>query len=346
MDSLLLDEQQLATLRSVIEQNDTFVITGHKGPDGDAVGSCLAWMLYLRSLGKKASVVMPDADPDFLHWMPAHDKIVRYDKQKEEAEKLYSEAQVVCCLDFNESSRVEDMQGMLDDFHGVRLMVDHHVNPVMDAVVRVSHPEACSTCELIFRLISQLGDYDKISHDIAECLYCGMMTDTGGFTYNSNRPDVFYIISQLLDKGVDKDQVYNHVFHNYSQWALRLRAHVILDKLKVMEELHASYYSVTRQDMKKYHFIKGDLEGLVNEPLTMRGHKLSISLREDRDRDNYVLVSLRSSCGFHCRQMASEFFNGGGHEDAAGGHLECSMEEAEQTTIRAILAYRDCLTNN
>jgi len=172
-----------------------------------------------------------------------------------------------------------------------------------------------------------------------------MMTDTGGFTYNSTRPEIFFIISQLLAKGIDKDLIYNKVFHNYTEDCLRLRSYIIFKKLNVIKQLHASYYSVTRADMTKFHFQKGDLEGLVNDPLKMKGHKLSIAFREDTEVDGRILVSLRSSCGFHCQKMATEFFNGGGHADAAGGKLlNSNIAEAEQIALRAILAYKDELS--
>ena len=163
-----------------------------------------------------------------------------------------------------------------------------------------------------------------------------MMTDTGGFTYNSSRPEIFLIISHLLEKGVDKDDIYNRVNHNYSSWCIRMRGYMMMQKLNVYEDLHASYFTLTREEMQRFHYIKGDAEGLVNEPLKIKGLKLSIYLREDTVRDNLIFVSLRSSCGFHCKQVAEKFFNGGGHADAAGGKLHCSMDEAKEIAKNAI----------
>ena len=165
------------------------------------------------------------------------------------------------------------------------------------------------------------------------------MTDTGGFTYNSNNPEIFYIISQLLTKGIDKDKIYRNVYNNYSAWAIRLRGHLMSERLIVMEEQNATYFTITRKDMKDFHFIKGDAEGLVNEPLRIKGIKLSISLREDDRRDNLIWVSLRSVDDFPCNKMAEQYFNGGGHLNASGGHLFCSMEEAERITKEAITEF-------
>ena len=167
-------------------------------------------------------------------------------------------------------------------------------------------------------------------------LYCGMMTDTGGFTYNSNSPEVYFIISQLLTKGINKDKIYRNVYNNYSEWRLRLIGYVLYQKLQVFPEKHASFFSLSRRDLKRFHFIKGDAEGLVNMPLQIKGMKLSISLREDTERDNLIWVSLRSVDDFSCTKVAERWFNGGGHLNASGGRLNCTMEEAEHIVRQAI----------
>jgi phosphoesterase RecJ-like protein len=162
------------------------------------------------------------------------------------------------------------------------------------------------------------------------------MTDTGGFTYNSNRPEIYFIISQLLTKGFDKDKIFRNVYNNYSEWRLRLIGYVLYQKLNVIPEKHASYFCLTRRDLKRFHYLKGDAEGLVNMPLQIKGMKLSISLREDTERDNLIWVSLRSVDDFSCTKVAETYFNGGGHLNASGGRLNCSMEEAEKIAQQAI----------
>ena len=343
MNINILNDSELTQLRQLIVDSKRVVVICHKSPDGDAVGSSLAWAEYLRLQGKEASVVVPDAYPDFLQWLPNTQQILRYDKKPEVVKTVFEQADLVCCMDFNESSRVEELQSLLDTFQGNRLMIDHHLNPHLDDAMLISRSQLSSTCELLFSILWQLGAYEPMTHAMAVCLYCGMMTDTGGFTYNSTRPEIFYIISLLLDKRVNKDLVYNRVYHNYSVDAIRLRGYVISRKMRVSNELHAAYFTLTRNEMKRFHFIKGDAEGLVNEPLRIKGMKLSISLREDTEKPNLILVSLRSSCGFHCAEMARRFFNGGGHEDAAGGKLFCNIAEAEQITTQAILAFREQL---
>ena len=219
------------------------------------------------------------------------------------------------------------------------MLIDHHLDPGVDTVLTISHPEASSTSELVFRLVWQLGGFEQLSKHFAVPIYCGMMTDTGGFTYNSSDPDIFFIISQLLTKHINKDRIYRNVYHNFSENRLRLTGYVMYQKLVVDSQRHASYYALRREDLRRFHFVKGDAEGLVNMPLQIKGHKLSISLREDTEKDNLVWVSLRSVDDFPCNKMAAEFFNGGGHLNASGGRLYCSIDEAVKVAQQAILHF-------
>ena len=340
----ILTEEKRELLLSIVNDNERFVVVGHKSPDGDAVGSCLAWACYLREVwGKDATVVMPDSCPDFLHWLPDSHTIVRQDKHRETVEALFDKADVIFCLDLNQSSRTELMQPLLDNAKAQKVLIDHHLDPQMETALTLSHPEMCSTSELVFRIVWQLGDFAKMPRRWAEQVYCGMMTDTGGFTFNSTRPEIFFIISQMLTKGIDKDKIYRNVYNNYSQWAVRLRGYVMAQKLNYYEDLHAAYFATTRMDMDEYNYVKGDAEGLVNVPLTIKGVKLSISLREDNKQDNLVWVSVRSVDDFPANEVAAQFFNGGGHLNAAGGHLYCSLNEACQIAREAIKAWADRL---
>ncbi len=340
MDLNLLTDEQAAALNRLISSSDRIVIVGHSRPDGDALGASLAWAEYLLiHYGKEATVVMPNAYPDFLAWLPKTERIVRYDKHTAAVEKLFAEADLVFCLDFNAPNRVEAMEDVLVGSGGKKVLIDHHLAPTVQADLMVSHPELSSTSEIVFRVVWQLGGFEQLTTKFAVPIYCGMMTDTGGFTYNSSRPELFFIICQLLTKNFDKDKVYRNVYNNYSQWAIRLRGYLMSQKLNVFDDLHASYYTMTREDMRDYHFIRGDAEGLVNEPLRIKGMKVSISLREDDRVDNKIWVSLRSVDDFSVEDMAKRFFNGGGHLNASGGQLDCSMDEAERITREAIKFY-------
>ena len=338
-----ITDQEAAILREMIAASQHIVICAHKSPDGDAIGSSLGWAYYLRSLGKAPVICVPDMIPDALSWMPGCGDILRYDKRPEQVQKAFDEADLVCCLDFGSVGRLDEMDPVLMGCKARKVVIDHHLAPNLEVDLKISDPHASSASELVFRVIWQLGGFPELDKTWATCVYCGMMTDTGGFTYNSSNPDIYYIICQLLTKGIDKDKIYRNVFNNARVSAVRFRGYLMNENLQVIESLHASYYTVTRKELKQYDFIKGDLEGLVNVPLTIKGHKLSISLREDTDIDNRVLVSLRSVDDFPCNKMAEQFFNGGGHRNASGGKLLCSIEEAEKIAQKAILAFADLL---
>ena len=339
----IIPQDQLARLSQLISDAETILITCHKSPDGDAIGSSLGLADYLRHLGKEPVVIVPDQYPDFLMWLPNTEKIIRYDKQRDKADLLFKIADLVFCLDYNAPSRVDEMEEALVSSPATRVLIDHHLNPDVPADLIISEPEASSTCELVFRLVWQMGAFPNLTRQFAVPIYCGMMTDTGGFTYNSSRPEIFFIISELLTKRIDKDKIYRNVYHNYSESRIRLMGYVMYEKLVYMPEYNAAYYTLTKDELKRFRFIKGDAEGLVNIPQQIKGLRLSISLREDTEKDRVVWVSLRSVDNFPCNLMAEEFFNGGGHLNASGGRLNCSMDEAVKIVKDAIIAYENKL---
>ena len=343
MDMNILTEDQVAQLSHLISDAETILITCHKSPDGDAIGSCLGWAEYLRAQGKEPVVIVPDQYPDFLLWMPNTEKIVRYDKHKEKCDMLFKIADLVFCLDYNTPSRVEDMEQALVSSPAPRILIDHHLNPDVPTILTISRPEASSTSELVFRIVWQLDGFKLMSKQFAIPIYCGMMTDTGGFTFNSSNPEIYFIISELLTKHIDKDRIYRNVYHNYSEDRIRLMGYVMYEKLVYLPEYHAAFYTLTKEEQQRFHFIKGDAEGLVNIPQQIKGLKLSISLREDTEKPQLIWVSLRSVDDFPCNKMAEEFFNGGGHLNASGGRINGTMEDAVETVKRAIVAYKDKL---
>ena len=339
----ILNEAQFSQLEQLITTADNILITCHKSPDGDAIGSCLGWAEYLRMRGKEVTVIVPDQFPDFLMWLPNTEKIVRYDKHKEKCDMLFKIADLVFCLDYNATSRVSDMEPALVSSPAPKVLIDHHLDPDVPAVLTISVPEASSTSELVFRIVWQMDGFKNLGRQFAIPIYCGMMTDTGGFLYNSSRPEIYFIIGELLTKHIDKDRIYRNVYHDYSEDRIRLMGYVMYEKLTYLPEYHAAYYAITKDELRRFHFVKGDAEGLVNIPQQIKGLRLSISLREDTEKKKLVWVSLRSVDQFPCNKMAAEFFNGGGHLNASGGHLDMTMDEAVETVRRAIIAYADML---
>ena len=339
----IMNEDQLVQMNQLISNANNILITCHKSPDGDAIGATLAWAEYLTSIGKEPTMIVPDQFPDFLTWLPNSQKIVRYDKHREKCDMLFKIADLIFCLDYNTPSRVDEMEQSLVNSPASRVLIDHHLKPEVPAVLTISQPEACSTCELIFRIVWQMGAFEQQTKHFAVPVYCGMMTDTGGFLYNSTRCEIYFIISQLLTKHIDKDRIYRNVYHNYSEDRIRLMGYVLYEKLVYIPEYNAAFYTLTKDELRRFHFIKGDAEGLVNIPQQIKGLKLSISLREDTDKPNIIWVSLRSVDDFPCNLMAEQFFNGGGHLNASGGRINGTMQDAIETVRKAIEAFGDRL---
>lgn len=223
-----------------------------------------------------------------------------------------------------------------------KVLIDHHPNPENSCDVVISHPEISSTSELIFRLLYQLGECERIDKDIAECIYCGMMTDTGGFTYNSNDPEIFEIISFLLRKNIDKDAIYSNVYHNYTEQRFRLLGFTLLKRMKIYNDIHSALIYLSKEDLQKYKSGKGDTEGFVNYPLSIRGVVFSTFIYED---DNYVKLSFRSRGNFACNEFAAEFFRGGGHLNAAGGEFYGTIQDAIALFEVALKKYESKLRN-
>ena len=238
---------------------ERIVIVAHVAPDGDAIGSSLGLWHFLNSQDKTVNVIVPNAFPDFLRWMPGSKDVLLYDHYKEFADKLISEAEIICCLDFNALSRIDAMADAVKAAKGKKILIDHHLYPEEFCDITISHPNISSTSELVFRLICRMGYFNEITKAGAECIYTGMMTDTGGFTYNSNNREIYFIISELLSKGIDKDDIYRKVYNTYSESRLRLMGYV-LSQMKVYPDYHAALISLTRNEQGRFDYIRGDSE--------------------------------------------------------------------------------------
>lgn len=340
----LLSDKELTQLMMLLKGAQRCVVCGHVSPDGDAMGSCLAWAEYLRKLDKDVSIVMPNHCPDFLKWLPGAFNVIYHSDKAGEVQNLFDAADLVCCIDFSQSSRVQDMQTIVESSKAKRLIIDHHTNPDTDFAtgMLVSQPEASSASELVFRLILQLGGWREMSRSGAACIYCGIMTDTGNFAWSSDNPELYQIISMLMRKHIDRDKIYRNVYYSFSENRLRFTGHILCNNLRTYKNGRAALFTINREEMQRFNYIRGDAEGLVNMPLQIRGMRLSISLREDTERD-VIRVSLRSVDDFPCNKMAEEFFNGGGHLNASGGELPFPLSEAVLTAERAIEAYTELL---
>ena len=340
----VIEQAKIDHFTKWFERADKIVIVSHVSPDGDAIGSSLGLAQFLDSQDKTVNVIVPNAFPDFLKWMPGSKDILLYDRYKEFADKLINEADIICCLDFNSLKRIEEMADSVATSPARKILNDHHLYPQVFCRIVISHPEISSTSELVFRLICRMGYFSDISREGAECIYTGMMTDTGGFTYNSNNREIYFIISELLSKGIDKDDIYRKVYNTYSESRLRLMGYV-LSNMKVYREYNSALISLTKEEQGKFDYIKGDSEGFVNIPLSIKNVRFSCFLREDTER-RIIKISLRSVGTFPCNKLAAEFFNGGGHLNASGGEFTGTMAEAKQVFEEALKKYKTLLTEN
>lgn len=328
----------------ILDGGTNVVICTHVNPDGDAIGSSLALKHYFERKGKQATVVVPNVFPDFLTWLPGADTILIYTKHQEQIRAVLDAADLVIVCDLNQPNRLGGMEEAVMQNSAPRILIDHHLDPNTEfCETIISEPAMCAAGEVICHLLSQNGEIDNISENEAICLYCAMMCDTGAFSFNSNRPVIFEHISHLLARGIDKDQIYRNVFWTASEARLRLQGYLLYVNMKVLHERHTAIMTLTNEERRRFKVKNGDTEGIVNIPLTMLGTRLSIFINEDTEHPGIMKLSLRSVGDFPCDQMASCFFNGGGHKNASGGKLQCSMEEALEKVKAAIEAYADQL---
>ena len=344
MEINILSEQEAATLQEMIAASQHIVICCHKSPAGDAIGSSSGWARYLRSLGKESKVCVPDFIPDSISWLPrACGEVVRYDKHPEEVAQIFEEADLVFCLDFNGAGRLDDMQHVLTSCKAKKVMIDHHLDPEQFCDLTISYNRMSSTCELVFRALMGIGMMKQINRKVADCLYTGMITDTGNFTYNSSTPDLYLIVAELVARGINKDRIYNLAMNTSSADRLRLLGYALSEKMQVFPESHAALITLTKEELDRFNYKKGDTESLVNMPLQIPEVQWSIFLRDD---ETYIKVSARSQGEFAVNTICEQHFNGGGHKNAAGGEFIGSMSDAVAVFMSLLPQYADPNVNN
>ena len=304
----IIEQSKIDHFARWFDRADNIVIVSHVSPDGDAIGSSLGLWHFLESQGKNAHVIVPNAYPDFLKWMPGSKDILLYDRYTEFADKLIARADVICCLDFNALNRIDKLAPSVEASQGRKILIDHHLNPDDFCRIAISHPEISSTSELVFRLICRMGYFEDLS----------------------------------LSKGIDKDEIYRKVYNTYSESRMRLMGYILYSKLRVYQDCNAALISLSAKEQSQFDYVKGDSEGFVNIPLSIKGVRFSCFLREDTEKA-MIKISLRSVGDFPCNKVAAEFFNGGGHLNASGGEHWGTMEEAEQLFEKALEKYRPLL---
>lgn len=332
----ILDTRKIDKFAKLLEEAGSIVLTCHVRPDGDAVGSTLGWMHLLKSLGKTVSVVVPDNAPRSLSFLPGFDGMAVFTRHEEYCIKLFQEAQLVICCDFNQPSRLDRMAAVLQQSPAKKVLIDHHVDPDPFADITFSFPDMSSTCELSFRIMADLGLYTEMNIESATCLLTGMVTDTKNFTVNCKSSDIYEILQRLLEKGCDKNRIVRLALTEKSYGALKLEAYALASKLEIFPEYHAAVICLDKDECERYHYEKGDTEGLVNRPTEIRGITFSFFLRQDSD---CVKVSARSVMDFPVNLMCKELFCGGGHVMAAGAEFSGSLNECRALLVASFPKY-------
>lgn len=330
-----MSKTDLTELKQLLAEPKKIAIVAHKSPDGDAIGSSLGLYHYLSWKGHEVQVVMPNNYPRFLKWMPGNEIIVIHDGNATQAEGLVNGADILFCLDFNTPSRAYGLAEVIQRSENVKVLIDHHPQPDDFADFILSDTSVCSTAQLIHRFAGIMGD--KIPNkQAAECLYCGIMTDSGNFRFASVNAETHRTVADLLDLGVQNDQVYNLVHNTSSENRLRLLGYCLNDNLNVISDYGTAYISLTMEEKKRFSFENGDTEGTVNYPLSIDGINFSAIFIEAEDK---VKISFRSIGEFDVNQFARENFDGGGHRNAAGGASELSMDETIKKFISLLPKY-------
>lgn len=321
---LLRDKENISNLKKVIACNDNFVITCHIAPDGDAIGSSLGLYNWLLRLGKSVRVITPDLFPQNLSFLPGARDIVVFSQHEEFSIDLISKADVIFSLDYNALNRVDRVAPFILQSSAIKVLIDHHIDPENFADIIISHPEISSTSALLFKVINEMSLIPLIDKQVGDCIFTGMMTDTGNFSYNSNDPDLYLIIAKLLEIGVNKDYLYARIINSSTESKLKIIAYALDRKLTLYKDKRAALITLTRQELNEYHYQKGDTESLVNIPLRLEDIQISFFLREEGE---YIKVSSRSKGDFPVNLVCSRYFNGGGHKNAAGGEFFGTMDE-------------------
>ena len=312
-------------LKKFLEKPKNIVVVGHRNPDGDAVGSTLALSRYLNKKGHHATVVMPNDYPDFLHWLPGSENTYQFDWQNKQSQKAIQKSDIIFLLDFNALHRVgSNMQKTLEEYPNDFAMIDHHQQPD-NVKYMYSDVTICSTAQMVYQFIEMNNDVALIDKDMATCMYTGIMTDTGSFRFRSTTSTTHRIIADLIDKGAENDRIHNNVYDANSYNRLLLLGQA-LSNLQILPSYKTAYITLTDDEKKRFDFQKGDTEGVVNYALSLKGIIFAAIFIEDKEQ-NIIKISFRSKGKFSVNQFARNHFEGGGHDNAAGGKSHLSMEE-------------------
>jgi bifunctional oligoribonuclease and PAP phosphatase NrnA len=320
-----LDKSLIKPVKKLLsDKSKKIVIISHVNPDGDAIGSSLALYHFLKKTGFHNTIaISPNSFPSFLEWMPGSEDIILGTKSSALSGQKIKEADLIFCLDFNDIERTEDLSNRLIKAGGIKVLIDHHPDPQPHFDHVISQISASSTAEMIYEFITGLESEKNINKTIAECLYTGIVTDTGSFSYSCNNPRTYEIVANLMSFGIDGEKIHRLVYDTYSEHRMRLLGHCLSTNMVVLHEHSTAFIFLSAADLKKFNYQEGDTEGVVNYGLSIKGIKLAAIFIERKDN---IKISFRSEGNVDVNILAREYFNGGGHKNAAGGNFKDTLE--------------------
>lgn len=333
--------QPIQGIYPFLKEPKKIVITAHQKPDGDAMGASLGLYHFLLALGHKATVISPTNWADFLNWMPGADDVMDFESDKEKANHVLIEAEIVFCLDFNVLHRTKDMEKPLTDLKCIKVLIDHHQQPQESAfTLGESNVYKSSTCEMIYDFIVASPFSTALDKNMATCIYTGLLTDTGSFRFPSATAHVHRVVAHLMDLGINHSEIFENLFDNFSENRLRFIGNALLNRLEVMYEMNTALMAIPGSDVIKYNIKTGDTEGLVNYMLTIQGIRFGALLIDRKEERKW---SFRSKGNFDVNKFAREHFNGGGHMNASGGKSINSLQENISVFKKVLREYQDQL---
>jgi len=323
-----MNKQDIQALQQVLATPKKIVLIPHRSPDGDAMGSTLGMYHFLIKNNHFPTVISPNEFPDFLAWMPGSETVLIYEKDKVNCTKILQEAELIFTLDFNALHRVGEMEQVLSTLSVPFVMIDHHQSPDKYASFTYSDVAFGSTCEMVYHFISLLGKKSEIDKTIGTCIYTGILTDSGSFRFPKTTGTTHRIVAELIDLGVENTQIPNLLFDNSTIGSLQLLGRA-LENMHFLKANKTAYTTLSQAELDQFNYIKGDTEGIVNYGLSIKGIDFSAIFIENK-AENFIKISFRSQGDFDVNQFARDYFNGGGHRNAAGGKSELSLQETVQ----------------
>ncbi|MFV0541864.1 MAG: DHH family phosphoesterase [Aestuariibaculum sp.] len=336
-----MKKEDIKNIKHLLSTPKNIVIVCHKNPDGDAIGSSLGLYHYLYKKNQTPKVIVPNDYPNFLKWMPGEDSILKYDSETMVCDVLIQNADIIFTLDFNAFHRTGNMESVLQESSGIKIMIDHHQAPDTYATYTYSDVSMSSTCEMVYRFIDMLDDANLMDTNIASCLYTGIMTDTGSFRFASTTSNTHKIVAKLIEKGANNAQIHHNVYDANSYERLQLLG-CALTNLKVLPKYRTAYISLSQEELNRYNYKKGDTEGVVNYGLSLKNIVLAAIFIEDK-QEGIVKISLRSKGHFSVNEMSRAHFNGGGHTNAAGGKSYDTLTKTVDRFISILPGYKTAL---